>query len=102
MNCERIWTAYIPLMRTLLLTTILLAATIGSAEARGGHGSIGMPPGSIGNAGRMPETMSPGALSPPPTISAPSARTPAPSTSYGASYPDTETFGRDNGNVREQ
>src|SRR4030088_1647216 len=62
MNRERTWTAYIPLMRTFLLTTILLAATIGAAEARGGHGFIGMPPGSIGNAGRMPETMSPGAL----------------------------------------
>jgi len=100
MNCERTWTAYIPLMRTFLLTTILLAATIGAAEARGGHGFIGMPPGSIGNAGRMPETMSPGALPPPPTISAPSTWTPAPSASYGARYPDTETF--DSGNVREQ
>ena len=101
MNRERTWTAYIPLMRTFLLTTILLAATIGAAEARGGHGFIGMPPGSIGNAGRMPETMSPGALPPPPTISAPSTRTPAPSASYGARYPDTETFAHDNGSVRE-
>jgi hypothetical protein len=102
MNCERIWTAHIRLMRTFLLTTILLAATIGAAEARGGHGFIGMPPGSIGNAGRMPETMSPGALPPPPTISAHSARAPAPSASYGARYPDTETFAHDNGNIREQ
>jgi hypothetical protein len=101
MNCERAWTAYIPLMRTFLLTTILLAATIGAAEARGGHGFIGMPPGSIGNAGRIPETMSPGALPPPPTISAPSTWTPAPSTSYGGRYPDTETFAHDNGSVRE-
>src|SRR3979411_1338281 len=102
MNCERTWTAYIPLMRTFILTTILLAATIGAAEARGGHGFIGMPPGSIGNAGRTPETMSPGALPPTPPISAPSARTPAPSASYGARYPDTETFAHDNGNIREQ
>jgi hypothetical protein len=102
MNCKRIWTAYFPLMRTFLLTTILLAATIGAAEARGGHGFIGMPPGSIGNAGRMPETMSPGALPPSPTISAPSAWTPAPPASYGARYPDTETFAHDAGNVREQ
>jgi hypothetical protein len=102
MNCKRVWTAYFPLMRTILLTTILLAATIGAAEARGGHGFIGMPPGSIGNAGRMPETMSPGALPPSPTISAPSAWTPAPPASYGARYPDTETFAHDAGNVREQ
>ena len=102
MNCGRIWTAYIPLMRTFLLATILLAATLGAAEARGGHGFIGMPPGSIGNAGRMPETMSPGTLPPSSTIYASSARTPAPSESYGARYPDTETFAPDNGNVGEQ
>jgi len=52
-----------------------------------------MPPGSIGNGGRMPETMSPGALPPPPTISAPPERMPA---SDGARYPDTETFTHDN------
>jgi len=80
-------------MRTFLLIAILLAATIGAAEARGGHGFIGMPPGSIGNGGRMPETMSPGALPPPPTISAPPKRMPA---SDGARYPDTETFTHDN------
>jgi hypothetical protein len=101
MNCGRVGTAYMRAMRTLLLTAILLAATAGAAEARGGHGFIGMPPGSIGNAGRMPETISPGAL-PPPTITAHSARAPAPSASYGARYPDTETFAHDNGNVREQ
>src|SRR5260370_25915017 len=101
MNCGGNWTAYVSLMRTFLLTAILLAAATGAAEARGGHGFIGMPPGSIGNAGRMAETMSSGALPPPPTISAPSARTPAPSASYGARYPDTETFAGYNGNVRE-
>jgi hypothetical protein len=96
-NCWRVWTAYVPPMRTFLLTAMLLAAAIGAAEARGGHGFVGMPPGSIGNAGRMPETMSPGALPPPPMISAPSERMPA---SYGARYPDTETFTHDN--VTEQ
>jgi hypothetical protein len=38
-------------------------------------------PGSIGNGGRMPETMSPGALPPPPTIAAPSTPAPQPSAS---------------------
>lgn len=52
-------------------------------------------PGSIGNGGRMPETMSPGALPPPPTISAPSAPVAAPSASYGGRYPNTETYSRD-------
>ncbi len=51
-------------------------------------------PGSIGNGGRMPETMSPGALPPPPTISAPSAPS-APITSYGSRYPSTESYSRD-------
>jgi hypothetical protein len=101
MNRRRVGTAHILAMRTLLLTFILLAAATSAVEARGGHGFIGMPPGSIGNAGRMPETMSPGALPPPPTISAHSARAPAPSTSYGARYPDTETFAHDNGNIGE-
>lgn len=51
-------------------------------------------PGSIGNGGRMPETMSPGALPPPPTISAPSTPV-APSASYGSRYPNTESYSRD-------
>jgi hypothetical protein len=51
-------------------------------------------PGSIGNGGRMPETMSPGAL-PPPTISAPSTPVAPPSASYGSRYPNTETLSRD-------
>ena len=49
-------------------------------------------PGSIGNGGRMPETMSPGALPPPPTISAPSTPVAPPSASYGGRYPNTETL----------
>ncbi len=52
-------------------------------------------PGSIGNGGRMPETMSPGALPPPPTMSYPSAPAARPSASYGGSYPNTETLSRD-------
>ena len=52
-------------------------------------------PGSIGNGGRMPETMSPGALPPPPTISAPSTPVSPPSASYGGRYPNTETLSRD-------
>jgi hypothetical protein len=50
-------------------------------------------PGSIGNGGRMPETMSPGALPPPPTLSAPTPV--APSASYGSRYPNTESYSRD-------
>lgn len=50
-------------------------------------------PGSIGNGGRMPETMSPGALPPPATISPSPA--PTPSASMGARYPNTETLSRD-------
>ena len=52
-------------------------------------------PGSIGNGGRMPETMSPGALPPPPTMPAPSVSTPAPSASYGGRYPNTESLSRE-------
>jgi hypothetical protein len=50
-------------------------------------------PGSAGNGGRMPETMSPGALPPPPTPSPPAAS--APATSYGSRYPNTQSLSRD-------
>lgn len=50
-------------------------------------------PGSIGNGGRMPETMTPGALPPPPVPVAPSAS--APATSYGSRYPNTQSLSRD-------
>jgi hypothetical protein len=50
-------------------------------------------PGSIGNGGRMPETMSPGALPPPPTISP--APAPTPSASTGARYPNTQSLSGD-------
>jgi hypothetical protein len=77
-------------MRTLLAFGFLLVAA-GPAAAQ-------YAPGSIGNGGRMPQTMSPGALPPPPTtLSYPS--TPAPSSSssssMGARYPNTESMARD-------
>src|SRR5262245_36977597 len=77
-------------MRTAspLLALILVIAAAGPAAAQ-------YAPGSIGNGGRMPETMSPGALPPPPTMSAPATRAPAPSASYGARYPNTESYARD-------
>jgi hypothetical protein len=52
-------------------------------------------PGSAGNGGRMPETMSPGALPPPPTMPPPSSPAPAPSSSYGSRYPNTESLSRE-------
>jgi hypothetical protein len=74
-------------MRPLLLFPLALVIAAGPALAQ-------YAPGSIGNGGRMPETMSPGALPPPPTMSAPSPA-PAPATSYGARYPNTESYARD-------
>ncbi|MFZ5779279.1 MAG: hypothetical protein ACOY4R_03595 [Pseudomonadota bacterium] len=55
-------------------------------------------PGSIGNGGRMPETMSPGALPPPLPITPPASSSPstrAPAISYGSRYPNTESLSRD-------
>jgi len=75
-------------MRTILVTALLIATLATPALAQ-------YAPGSIGNGGRMPETMSPGALPPPPTLSAPSISTPAPSASYGGRYPNTESLSRD-------
>ncbi|MBM3649058.1 MAG: hypothetical protein FJX11_14830 [Alphaproteobacteria bacterium] len=74
-------------MRAFLLTGALAMAFAGSAHAQ-------LAPGSIGNAGRMPETMSPGALPPPLPITPPVAPTP-PATSYGGRYPDTQSLSRD-------
>jgi hypothetical protein len=76
-------------MRTRLI--IALAFVI----ATGSPAFAQYAPGSIGNGGRMPETMSPGALPPPPTISAPSTPVAPPSASYGSRYPNTESYSRD-------
>lgn len=75
-------------MRTILVTALVIVTLATPALAQ-------YAPGSIGNGGRMPETMSPGALPPPPTMPAPSVSTPAPSASYGGRYPDTESLSRD-------
>ena len=75
-------------MRTVLVATLLIATLATPAMAQ-------YAPGSIGNGGRMPETMSPGALPPPPSMPAPSISTPAPSASYGGRYPNTESLSRD-------
>jgi hypothetical protein len=77
-------------MRTLFAVGLLLAAA-GPAAAQ-------LAPGSIGNGGRMPQTMSPGALPPPPTtLSYPSTSAPSSSSSsssMGARYPNTESMTR--------
>ena len=75
-------------MRTFLVTALVIVTLATPALAQ-------YAPGSIGNGGRMPETMSPGALPPPPTMPAPSVSTPAPSASYGGRYPNTESLSRD-------
>ena len=75
-------------MRTLLVTALAIVTLATPALAQ-------YAPGSIGNGGRMPETMSPGALPPPPGMPAPSVSTPAPSASYGGRYPNTESLSRD-------
>lgn len=73
-----------PDMRPIL---IALSCTIIAAPALAQYA-----PGSIGNGGRMPETMSPGALPPPPTI-VPSSPSPAPA--WGGRYPDTQSLSRE-------
>ena len=75
-------------MRTLLVTALVIVTLATPALAQ-------YAPGSIGNGGRMPETMSPGALPPPSNMPAPSISTPAPSASYGGRYPNTESLSRD-------
>src|ERR1700754_1297017 len=75
-------------MRTLLIAALAAMTLATPALAQ-------LVPGSIGNGGRMPETMSPGALPPPPSLPAPSVSTPAPSASYGGRYPHTESLSRD-------
>ena len=76
-------------MRTRLLLALAFVIVAG-------HPALAQyAPGSIGNGGRMPETMSPGASPPPPAMSYPSTPAARPSASYGGSYPNTETLSRD-------
>ena len=72
----------------LALTLALLAAAL-PAFAQSAYA-----PGSAGNGGRMPETMSPGALPPPPTSVTPSITSP-PATSLGSQYPMTQSLSRE-------
>jgi hypothetical protein len=73
-------------MRPILVTALFFLSLATPAMAQ-------LAPGSIGNGGRMPETMSPGALPPPPTMVTPS--TPAPQPTWGGRYPNTESLSRD-------
>lgn len=75
-------------MRPTLLLALVFLTSAGPAFAQ-------YVPGSAGNAGRMPETMSPGALPPPLPINPPSAPSTPPSASYGGRYPNTESLSRD-------
>jgi len=75
-------------MRSFLIVTLAVVTLATPALAQ-------LPQGSIGNGGRMPETMPPGALPPPPTIVAPTTPAPQPSASYGGRYPNTESLSRD-------
>jgi hypothetical protein len=75
-----------PNMRPALLAfTLLVALCCVAAEPAAAQ----MAPGSIGNAGRMPETMSPGALPPPPMPQAMPVQPPP------APYPNTQSMARD-------
>jgi hypothetical protein len=73
---------------TTLLAMVALALLSSPAMAQ-------LVPGSVGNGGRMPETMLPGAMPPPATMPAPSSPSPPPSASYGNRYPNTESLSRD-------
>lgn len=66
-----------------------MSATVVAMVVAAGTAFAQLPPGSIGNAGRMPETMSPGALPPPPTPP------PAPVMAPPAPYPNTQSMARD-------
>lgn len=66
-----------------------MTATLVAMVVAAGTAFAQLPPGSAGNAGRMPETMSPGALPPPPTPP------PAPVMAPPAPYPNTQSMTRD-------
>lgn len=72
-------------MRPTLLTLAFGIALIAAA----GTGFAQLVPGSIGNGGRMPDTMSPGALPPPPVAP------PAPVMAPPAPQPNTYSLQRD-------
>lgn len=72
-------------MRTPLLTGVIVMALVAAAGSAFGQ----LVPGSIGNGGRMPETMSPGALPPPPVAP------PAPVMAPPPSQPNTYSINRD-------
>jgi hypothetical protein len=75
-----------PMRRPVLAFLVFAIALPASAQ---------LPPGSIGNGGRMPETMLPGALPPPLPVTPPPAPSGPPATSYGSQYPNTQTLSRD-------
>ena len=72
-------------MRTPLLAAVLAMALVAAADT----GFAQLVPGSIGNGGRMPDTMSPGALLPPPVAP------PAPVMAPPAPQPNTYSLNRD-------
>lgn len=72
-------------MRITLLTLVFAMAMVAAAETAVGQ----LVPGSIGNGGRMPDTMSPGALPPPPVAP------PAPVMAPPVSQPNTYSVNRD-------
>ncbi len=72
-------------MRIALLTLGAGLALVGGA----GPASAQLVPGSIGNGGRMPDTMSPGALPPPPVAP------PAPVMAPPSPQPNTYSLNRD-------
>jgi len=77
--------------RVSLLAAAVAAAYAALAMPAGAQ----LPPGSIGNGGRLPETMLPGASPPPLPVTPPPAPAGPPATSYGSRYPDTQTLSRD-------
>ena len=72
-------------MRIPLLAAVLAMALVAAADT----GFAQLVPGSIGNGGRMPDTMSPGALLPPPVAP------PAPVMAPPAPQPNTYSLNRD-------
>ena len=76
-------------MKNSIALTVAAIAFLAAASVSGSAMALSAR-GSIGNGGRMPETMSPGTM-PPPSTFGPSAPQSTPSTSYGAQYPAGES-----------